>query len=335
VNAASTFPVQDPVKGNMPTCRICGSENQQREYGARERMFGTGEAFPYFQCAHCECLQITTIPEDLSRHYPEGYYSFRWKDSGRSRPSQSEIAKSALWTRFAFGFLSILAPFISVPGFVRLWRKRASIELSAKILDVGCGQGRYLHEFARMGFTSLTGIDPFVPQDTSHPDGVNIFRKELSAMQGLFDFIMLHHSFEHMPEPLATLKEIHRLLQPGKLALIRIPLSSSFAWKKYSSHWVSLDAPRHLYLHSRASMEWLARAAGFTIATVDYDSTDFQFWGSEQYMRDIPLFATNSYAEDRRASIFSPRQIKAFEARAVGLNIIRRGDQACFFLRKT
>jgi len=43
---------------------------------------------------------------------------------------------------------------------------------------------------------------------------------------------MAHHSFERMPDPLLT--QIHRLLNRGKFALIRIPLISSFAWKKYS-----------------------------------------------------------------------------------------------------
>ncbi len=319
----------------MPACRICGNEDGLREHLAREMMFGTGETFAYFQCSQCECLQIAAIPEDLSRHYPEGYYSFKSKTSEFTRPSRLHIALNAWLARLAFGFLGAFAPFISVPGFVKLWARRARIDRSDRILDVGCGQGRYLHEFARAGYSSLTGVDPFVAEGAAYPDGVKIFKQGISALQGEFDFIMLHHSFEHMPDPLATLKEIHRLLVPGKFALVRIPLVSSFAWKKYSTQWVSLDAPRHLYLHSLASMERLARDSGFSIEDVIFDSTDFQFWGSEQYLRGISLFAPNSYGVDRKASMFSWRKIKIFEAKAIKLNLCRRGDQACFFLRKT
>lgn len=318
----------------MPACRICGSEHGHREYLAREMMFGTRETFKYFRCARCECLQIAAIPEDIARHYPEGYYSFNGKPPSLVSLSRMNIILNALRIRLTFGFLGALAPFISTSGFVRLWARRARIGLSDRVLDVGCGQGRYLHELARMGFSSLTGIDLFVAQDTTFVDGVKIFKKNLNELKGPFDFIMLHHSFEHMPDPLATLKEVHRLLIPGKLALIRIPLISSLAWKKYSTHWVSLDAPRHFHLHSLTSMKLLAQNAGFVIEDVIFDSTDFQFWGSEQYLSDIPLFAPNSYALNRKISMFSWVKIKIFEARAVKANLDRLGDQACFFLRR-
>jgi len=52
---------------------------------------------------------------------------------------------------------------------------------------------------------------------------------------------------------------------------------------------------------------------GFMIENIDYDSKGFQLWGSEQYLRDIPLNDERSYNIDPKRSIFSDCDIKVFE----------------------
>jgi hypothetical protein len=136
-----------------------------------------------------------------------------------------------------------------------------------------------------------------------------------------------------MDEPLSVLERIRGLLNEGGTVLIRIPVASSEAFEVYGRDWVALDAPRHFFLHTRASMDLLARRAGLEVARVVYDSTAFQFWGSEQYRKDIPLRDPRSYDTDPAQSIFTRSDIAAFEARARELNTAGRGDQACFYLR--
>jgi len=36
-----------------------------------------GDEFNYILCANCGCLQIEKAPDDMSKYYPRGYYSFR------------------------------------------------------------------------------------------------------------------------------------------------------------------------------------------------------------------------------------------------------------------
>jgi hypothetical protein len=137
-----------------------------------------------------------------------------------------------------------------------------------------------------------------------------------------------------MPDPAAALGEVRRLLRPGAFALIRIPLAGSFAWREYGPDWVQLDAPRHLHLHTLASMRLLAERASFEVDRVEFDSTGFQFWGSEQYRRGIALFDARSYAVAPRRAVFSPAEIGAFEVRAEELNRSGEADSACFYLRR-
>ncbi|MBW8890326.1 MAG: class I SAM-dependent methyltransferase [Fibrobacteres bacterium] len=301
-------------------------------------MFGTREAFAYFECAACGCLQIAEIPENMARHYPERYYSYSSTGPTEPQPAWKRYLKSAR-TRRALegrGLLGRLAmPFVQVPAWAEQWFKPAGISQGSSILEAGCGQGHLLRQLASWGFTRLTGVDPFVASDLAYPDGVRVWRKRLDEMGGRFDMVMMHHAFEHMPDPHGTLAAASVLLAPGGSILLRIPLASSEAYRTYREDWVQLDAPRHLYLHTRKSLEIAAGRAGLLIEHAAYDSTGFQFWGSEQYRKGIPLFSPESYAVDPAKSPFSSDEILRYEERAAALNARLEGDQACFMLRRS
>lgn len=61
----------------MMKCRICGNNKNNKIYQVKEMMFGFRDKFDYFQCATCNCLQISEIPCEISKYYPDNYYSFR------------------------------------------------------------------------------------------------------------------------------------------------------------------------------------------------------------------------------------------------------------------
>ena len=145
---------------------------------------------------------------------------------------------------------------------------------------------------------------------------------------------MFNHSFEHMHKPLEVMKKSHSLLKGNKFLLLRIPVCDSYAFRKYKSNWSSLDAPRHLYLHTKKSIEKLAAASGFEIKTITYDSRIWQLWGSEQYSKDIALLDDKSYYINPAKSIFSSQQITEFEKLTIELNKSGEGDQAEFYLQK-
>src|SRR6185295_7824147 len=96
-------------------------------------------------------------------------------------------------------------------------------------------------------------------------NGVRILKRGLDHLDGEYDFVMLHHSFEHIPDSAAALAALGRRLAPGGTLLIRIPVADSFARQHYGINWLNWDAPRHLYLHTRRSMELLAASAGMEI----------------------------------------------------------------------
>jgi predicted SAM-dependent methyltransferase len=135
---------------------------------------------------------------------------------------------------------------------------------------------------------------------------------------------MLHHVFEHMDNPLAVLKRLRELLKPSGTLLIRIPVSDSYAWRKYGVNWFQLDAPRHFYLHTTRSIAYLAKQSGWALQAIIYDSMACQFYSSEGYRCDVPFLQQNN-------PIFRKIKWAIFKQ---WFNAIHDGDQACFVLKK-
>lgn len=314
-------------------CRICHNSEALTHFRVEEKMMGSGDAFDYFQCPACGCLQISDIPDNLSGYYAGGYYSYR-------RMKRLEHAPLRRWgdthrVNAGLGGKDVIGAFfnaVAKPLEYLPWVIDGGIDRNARVLDVGSGQGRLLLRMALGGFSRLTGIDPFVEQDIHYDNGVTVLKQELQTLAATgqqFDFIMLHHSLEHMPAQAEALQAATQLLAPGGVILLRIPLSDSYAWEHYRENWVQLDAPRHLYLHSRRSVALLAEQCGLQIDKVIDDSSKFQFTGSELYKQGIAL---NTAKRDRK--IFSKAQLRQFSRQANELNAQGRGDQAAFYLRK-
>lgn len=295
-------------------------------------MYGTGDVFRYFQCLECGCLQIEEIPSDMSKYYADGYYSYqKIRDpNGVKRLLMGLRDGYCVFQRGGLGrVLSWLYPTSAFEFLSHL-----PVRKDMRIVDVGCGAGKVLFALRELGFKNLLGVDPFLSEDIEYENGLVIRRQCIDEVTGTWDVIVFHHSFEHIADPHGTLRTVHRLLDPRGICVIRVPTVSCYAWEHYGVNWVQLDAPRHLYLHSTRSMELVSRKTGFALREVVYDSTSFQFWGSEQYVKGIPLRHELSYASHSAGSTFLRSQIREFERRAAEMNVARRGDQAIFYLHR-
>jgi hypothetical protein len=118
------------------------------------------------------------------------------------------------------------------------------------------------------------------------------------------------------------------------ILIIRVPTVDSFAWVHYQENWVQIDAPRHYFLHSIKSLQYLAESCKMEIFEMFFDSTGFQFYGSEQYKMDISLMDPRSFYMNKKSNLFTKQQIISFDEKADFLNKQGRGDQLCIFLRR-
>lgn len=295
-------------------------------------MFADGDWFRYERCPGCGCLHLLDVPDHLSRHYPADYYSYTGQvdpiggTKGLAKRARTSLLLAAPWAvprqRTAL-----------MPAWAR-WFRSMRLRRSSRILDVGCGWGENLAYLQQDGFTNLAGVDAHLPEaEIDHGGGLVVRRAELADVEPDWDVVMLHHSFEHLPDPRATMAGLSRVVRPGGWVLIRTPLADSWAAHTYQADWVALDAPRHLVVHTRRSIDALAAAVGFAPVDLFYDSWSFQLWGSEQYRAGIPLRDPRSHAVDPAASRFTDEEIRSYEVQAEALNRSGQGDQAGFVLR--
>ncbi|MGE5333563.1 MAG: class I SAM-dependent methyltransferase [Nitrososphaerota archaeon] len=323
------------AKPSTVPCKICRNSTNNRIYQAREMMFGMRDTFTYLECSNCLCVQLVDVPVNLDKYYPSNYYSVALSpDVIFTNPIKSRLG--GLRTYYGATNRGVIGRMLynRKPDPHARYLLKTGVTKASRILDVGCGTGIILYMLRNAGFSRVMGLDPFIPATITYKNGLTIHKQVIHAIQGNWDVIMFHHSFEHVPDPLETLASVSRLLAPGGTCLIRVPTSSSYAWDYYRTNWIQLDAPRHTFLHSIASMNYLASQVGLMVDDVIYDSTAFQFWGSEQYARDIPLDSPQSYKNNPIQSLFTPEQIAEFSERATVLNQQKAGDQAAFYLRK-
>ena len=315
-------------------CKVCANTGNNRLYRVKEMQLGLRDTFTYMECGHCGCMQLTDIPANLEKYYPnEDYYSFNLGLDIRKKPDMLRRIKSSY---LLYGKNKLLGSLLSVgyttPDYFS-WVKIPQVKYDDAILDVGTGNGSLLLNLFKIGFTNLTGIDPFIDKE-QHYGSVNIYKKSIYEVEGQFDYIMLHHAFEHMDEPLKVLLRLKGLLKPGKFLLIRIPLMGMHGWNTYGVNWVGLDAPRHIIIHTIKSMQLLAAEAGLQMKEIVFDSGPYHLWASEQYKQDVALMDPDSYMVNKNTPRFTKEKMAAFKKTAAQTNKDGQGDQAAFYLFK-
>lgn len=328
------------MNDNSMECQLCGSVGPHRLLTVREMMFGSREQFIYFSCKNCQSLQSVAIPDDevLARYYGAGYYAHN--ESARlnlpgwlaHQQDRHELRMGrAIVGAIISGVLPERIVRAVISGNIIKMIGQLQIERGARILDIGCGSGALLDRLKRLGFTNLSGADPFISEDGATPLGVPLAKRHLSELSGEYDVIMFNHSLEHVRDFVGTLKAAREKLSVGGCCLVRVPTTSSEAWDVYQENWVDIDAPRHIVIPSRQGMAVAAESAGLRLDRVFEDSTFFQFIASEAYRRDVELSDPKLFWKMLR--VFGAKQLWDWEKQAEQLNSQGRGDRVGFVVR--
>lgn len=167
------------------------------------------EGFRVIDCRECCFAHIMPLPtgEDLKTFYEKEFYQ-KEKTTYYFNDTKED---SAWWTATYNNYYAILE----------------NLTTGRKILDIGSGTGDFLFTGKKRGWNVL-GIEPsHVAYTYSKHRGLAVindfFNTESLMGKGLFDVITTFMVLEHVPDPIALLRESKKLLKPGGLLLIFSP----------------------------------------------------------------------------------------------------------------
>ena len=260
-----------------PTCLLCGADGSTLYDGMIDCLWGVPGQWGLRQC---ECglawLHPQPCAQDIAKLYAR-YYTHAEVDTGRLERLRQEFLKCVL-ARMGYRVqpsrLWLARALSRVPSIARA-RALEIFDLPAssvgKLLDVGCGSGRFIRQMQSLGWDA-SGVDPdpaAVAYGTSQ--GLSVFQGTVSDAppNSRYDVITLNHVIEHVPDPIGLLAECKKRLTPrtGRL-LITTPNLSSLGHRWFGRYWRGLETPRHLVLFSVPGLRKCASEAGLSVQSL-------------------------------------------------------------------
>jgi len=144
----------------------------------------------------------------------------------------------------------------------RFSRMRQVLPKDARILDVGAGGGEVVYVLRALGFDA-SGLEPnegyarYAAETLGLPVRQGFHQDELVEAQSQ-DAITMFHMVEHLENPLATLRNVHRWLRPGGVLVVEVPNVEAVCQQPHSQFHRG-----HLYHFNFATLEKLGERAGF------------------------------------------------------------------------
>jgi len=178
-------------------------------------------------------------------------------------------------------------------GFTAAWcaqrrarwvRRLTGTEAPHKVLDIGCGDGRFLATMRHAGW-KVAGIE-------RHEHAAALAHLNVSthlddaAQQAPFGAITLWHSLEHFDDPLELLAECRALLHPMGSVFVAVPDATCTAAKLFGKHWLHWDVAHHRSHFSATSLNLTARAAGLSLQATLGPELEYEWLGWSQSLLD-------------------------------------------------
>lgn len=147
-----------------------------------------------------------------------------------------------------------------------------------RMLDLGCGDGTVLW-LARQDGWDVHGVELFPEQTRLVREtlGLDVETSDIMTYDGAdaaWDCVVLTHVLEHLPDPVAALGKIRRLLKPGGAGVLEFPNIDALDARlrrllerlhihrrRYAPNYV----PGHVQEFCRASFEYATRQAGLLL----------------------------------------------------------------------
>lgn len=152
--------------------------------------------------------------------------------------------------------------------YLELLTDLAPARTHGRILDAGCGVGFFLDTAREAGWdTHGSEYDERVVK-TCRDRGITMWQGALtneSFPDAYFDVITSFEVMEHLQDPLAELRNFHRMLRPGGVLYITTPNFSALSRRLIGQNWSVVNYPEHLNYFTPATLRRALESAGLSV----------------------------------------------------------------------
>jgi 2-polyprenyl-3-methyl-5-hydroxy-6-metoxy-1,4-benzoquinol methylase len=186
----------------------------------------TDKSFYYYQCSHCGLIFLSPVPAELGNYYTGNYY--------RVPHTVEELAVRAQPEQYK---VEIARDYIQ----------------RGKLLDIGASVGAFAYLAKQAGYDAeVIEMDKDCCAFIESKLNIKAYNSSsidnaLSKLEN-YDIISMWQVIEHVPNPWAILPLLVEHLNPGGILILAAPNPDSLQFRLFKTHWVHLDAPRHVEL---------------------------------------------------------------------------------------
>jgi 2-polyprenyl-3-methyl-5-hydroxy-6-metoxy-1,4-benzoquinol methylase len=257
-------------------CPICNQPSNY-DFSSRDLMFNHDKRYDYQHCTNCDFIFQHPLPslESIAAFYPDNYSVY--EEQSRLK-SISNSRKSVLKNYYGYAHLSTSIIYDLISPMLKFFNHKFEAEYiqNGKLLDVGCGNGRYLDGMKKLGWQTQGVEFNASAVEVCNLSGLTVHDGDLFSAHfdsNSFDVINVSHVIEHVPNPLAFFTELARVLKPNGSLIIKTPNSQALGRKLFNTNWYANDVPRHLYLFAHKNLVVLASNCGLAIKQFETRST--------------------------------------------------------------
>ncbi|MEK7546577.1 MAG: class I SAM-dependent methyltransferase [Patescibacteria group bacterium] len=262
----------------MINCKACGSLQVLFLFSSK---INNNKSFSVFRCETCGAGFLDPQPdfkEIEEKYYAADYHAYQLKPA--EKLNLLEGAKKFIKKCCLAGFLKYGRPHLYHKIFYSFFLRMSFYPIyvrQGKVLDVGCGAGKYLGYLKELGWDTYgLDISRLAVDITTRANVGKIYSGDLEHNElprNFFNVINFNHVFEHLPNPDKMLAEARKLLKPGGEIIIVLPNFSSLAAKVFKRNWGGFDIPRHLFFWNEKSLKIKLESCGFEVKKVFYSDT--------------------------------------------------------------
>ncbi len=157
-----------------------------------------------------------------------------------------------------------------------VWAPEAAAVPVKRLLDVGAATGAFALRAQQDGWEAVACEVGDTARAAARAKGLTAVAM-IGQAPGSFGLISMYHVLEHLIDPLQSLEDARRVVDPNGLLVIEIPQWNSAGRIVRGSSWAQLRPPEHINFFTRRSLATALRRSGWEVL---HSSTPYPHSGS-------------------------------------------------------